>query len=117
MGFDNKQIKVVVAIDFGTSRSGYAYASTSDRSNIVGRTEWYKQPFPYIKTLTQSLYNNDRKLEEWGYSAMSRSAELRQNKSAKEYTFFSTFKMALHNNPQRDENGEVIIIRNDNFEK
>ena len=113
MGFDNKQIKVVVAIDFGTSRSGYAYAFTSDRSNIVGRTEWYKQPFPYIKTLTQSLYNNDRKLEEWGYSAMSRSAELRQNKSAKEYTFFSTFKMALHNNPQRDENGEVIIIRND----
>ncbi len=113
MGFDDEQIKLVIAIDFGTSRSGYAYAFKRDKSKIVGRTEWDKQPFAYIKTLTQSLYNSDRKLESWGYSAMSRLAELRQNKSATDYTFFSTFKMALYNNSQRDENGEIVIIRND----
>ncbi|MCX5983808.1 MAG: hypothetical protein NTY89_18860 [Nostocales cyanobacterium LacPavin_0920_SED1_MAG_38_18] len=68
MVLDSKKIKVVAAIDFGTSRSGYAYAFKDDK-RVIGRYEWDKQPFPYIKTLTQSLYNSDRKLETWGYAA------------------------------------------------
>ena len=111
MSFDDKQIKVVIAIDFGTSRSGYAYAFKDDKK-IIGRFVWDKQPVEYIKTLTQSLYNGDRKLESWGYSAMSRLAELRRDKSAKDYSFFSTFKMALRESRERDANGPIATASN-----
>ncbi|MGB3191407.1 MAG: Hsp70 family protein [Limnoraphis sp.] len=111
MTFDSKQIKVIAAIDFGTSRSGYAYAFKDDK-RIIGRYDWEKQPFQYIKTLTQSLYNRDRKLEAWGYAALSRLAELRQAKNAKDYSFFPTFKMALRESRYRTESGPMKIANN-----
>ena len=111
MSFDNQQIKVIAAIDFGTSRSGYAYAFKDDK-RVVGRYEWDKQPFQYVKTLTQSLYNTERKLEAWGYAALSRLAELRQDKSAKHYSFFPTFKMALRESRKRTKEGPILSARN-----
>ncbi|ALB39589.1 MULTISPECIES: Hsp70 family protein [Nostocales] len=111
MVLDSKKIKVVAAIDFGTSRSGYAYAFKDDK-RVIGRYEWDKQPFPYIKTLTQSLYNSDRKLETWGYAALSRLAELRQAKNAKDYSFFPTFKMALRESCKRTDKGPIATANN-----
>ncbi|MTJ55908.1 Hsp70 family protein [Anabaena sp. UHCC 0253] len=111
MTFDSKKIKVVAAIDFGTSRSGYAYAFKDDK-RVIGRYEWDKQPFQYIKTLTQSLYNGDRKLETWGYAALSRLAELRQAKNAKDYSFFPTFKMALRESRKRTDEGPIATANN-----
>jgi molecular chaperone DnaK (HSP70) len=111
MTFDSKQIKVIAAIDFGTSRSGYAYAFKDDK-RVIGRYQWDKQPFDYIKTLTQSLYTSDRNLEAWGYAALSRLAELRQNKNAKNYSFFSAFKMALRESRKRNNEGPIAIAKN-----
>ncbi|MDL5052656.1 Hsp70 family protein [Oscillatoria laete-virens NRMC-F 0139] len=111
MTFDSRQIKVIAAIDFGTSRSGYAYAFKDDK-RIIGRYEWDKQPFQYIKTLTQSLYTSDRKMEAWGYAALSRLAELRQAKNAKDYSFFPTFKMALRESRKRTDDGPIAIANN-----
>ena len=111
MTFDSRQIKVVAAIDFGTSRSGYAYAFKDDK-RIIGRYEWDKQPFQYIKTLTQSLYTSDRKLEAWGYAALSRLAELRQAKNAKDHSFFPTFKMALRESRKRTNDSPIAIANN-----
>jgi len=107
----NKQIKVIAAIDFGTSRSGYAYAFKDDRK-IIGRYQWDKQPFSYIKTLTQSLYNSEGELEAWGYAALSRLTGLRQEKNAKDYSFFPTFKMALRESHKRTIDGPIAIAKN-----
>lgn len=111
MTLDNKKIKVVAAIDFGTSRSGYAYAFIDDK-RVIGRYQWDKQPYDYIKTLTHILYTDDRKVEAWGYSALSRLAELRQSKNAKGYSFFSAFKMALRDNQKRTKDGPVATANN-----
>lgn len=68
MAFDDKSIKVVVGIDFGTSRSGYAYAFLDD-GKIIPRLKWFGQTVPYVKTLTQILYSPDRKQKWWAYEA------------------------------------------------
>ncbi|MBC6452206.1 MAG: HSP70 family protein [Hormoscilla sp. SP5CHS1] len=79
---------------------------------MIGRYEWDKQPFQYIKTLTQSLYNSDRRLEGWGYAALYRLAELRKAKNAKDHSFFSTFKMALRESSKRTNDGPIAVANN-----
>ena len=111
MTLNNQSIRVVIGIDFGTSRSGYAYAFTHDK-RIVCRTEWLGQPVPYIKTLTQILYSPKRKVEAWGYEARTRLAELRKNKEAKDYNFFQNFKMQLREGKDRTQDGPVITANN-----
>ncbi len=101
------QFRVVVGIDFGTSRSGYAYAFTEDK-RIVGRTEWPAQPVPYSKTLTHLLYTPDNEVEAWGYEARVKLAELRKSKSAREYSFFRNFKMSLREHGGDASGGPVI---------
>ncbi len=111
MTLDNQSIRVVIGIDFGTSRSGYAYAFTDDK-RIVGRTEWPGQPVPYIKTLTQILYSPEQKVEAWGYEARRKLAELRRNKEANNYNLFQNFKMQLREGKDRTQNGPVITTNN-----
>ncbi len=111
MSIDLQSIQVVVGIDFGTSRSGYAYAFKDDRE-VVGRTEWPGQPMPYIKTLTQILYAPDQEVEDWGYEARRKLAQLRKDKKAKEYAFFENFKMQLREAQERTEAGPVISAGN-----
>lgn len=111
MTFDSKKIRVVAAIEFGKSHSGYAYAFKDDKEIII-RYEWDNQPFSYIKTLTQSLYNSDRKLEAWGYTALSKLAKLRQTKNAQDYSFFSNFGMALWESRKRTDQGPILTANN-----
>lgn len=111
MTLDDKSIRVVIGIDFGTSRSGYAYAFTDDK-RIVGRTEWPGQPVPYIKTLTQILYSPDRKVQAWGYEARMRLAQLRKNNEANDYNFFQNFKMQLREGKDRTQDGPSVTTNN-----
>jgi hypothetical protein len=67
--------RAVVAIDFGTSRSGYAYAFTEDRT-IYGRTDWPGQMVPYCKAPTRLLYDGGAEPIGWGYEASSKLAQL-----------------------------------------
>lgn len=111
MSENSRQIKVVAALDFGTSRSGYAYAFKDDK-RVIGRYEWDKQPFQYIKTLTQSLYNGDSQLEAWGYAALHQLAQLRQSNNAKDYSFFPTLKMALRESKKLTKDDSPIVTAN-----
>lgn len=99
--------RVVIGIDFGTSRSGYAYAFADDK-RIVGRIDWPGQAAPYIKTLTQLLYSPQMKVEAWGYEARLRLAQLRQNRDAASYHFFQDFKMKLREAELRSEAGPIL---------
>ena len=76
----NNAFSVAIAIDFGTTFSGYAYclAAHSATGEIYKNTEWTKQVHQknsYIKTPTHLLYN-DGKLEAWGNNAKRRLIEL-----------------------------------------
>ena len=96
--------RVVVGIDFGTSRSGYAYAFTkndvnfqNDDADIIIRTKWPSQPEPFPKTLTQLLYAPNGSVLAWGFDARKKYAELRNDSQAiAKHDFFPSFKMELH---------------------
>ena len=89
----SQSTSVVIAIDFGTSRSGYAYAFRADQQ-IVRNTNWANQPVPYPKTLTQLLYQ-DSEAVAWGWSARRALEEMREAFDIKKYYLFESFKMAL----------------------
>ncbi len=98
------KIRVVVGIDFGTSRSGYAYAFTknngayqSENTEIYKRVLWPGQPELYPKTLTQLIYAPNGKVSAWGFEARKKLVDLRNNAEAEgKYDFFPSFKMELH---------------------
>jgi hypothetical protein len=84
----------VIAIDFGTSRSGYAWASFEKRN--VSTCDDYPGPRqPYPKTLTEMLYLPNRSLKSWGYIARRGLASLRQARGAKDHYYFRNIKMSL----------------------
>lgn len=103
-----RTIRAVVGIDFGTSRSGYAYALVVDE-RIVPKISWYGQTVPYVKTLTQLLYSSDKREIYWGFQALEVLAEKRQQRTEHNYHFFKNFKMELHESKTRDTDGPYIM--------
>ena len=72
--------RVIVAIDFGTTFSGFAFALVSDPKNIYPNYDWTDAPVPYAKTKTVLAYNlaencgrnkrrRDPELASWGWPA------------------------------------------------
>ncbi|NEQ41954.1 MAG: chaperone protein, partial [Okeania sp. SIO3I5] len=103
----DKSFEVVVAIDFGTSRSGFAYKfKESDYS--VFRDLWPDSPINFPKTATHLLVSPTGEVEAWGYTAMKKLAELRAKGTAKDYYFARNFKMELHSG-KKDDNGPYVI--------
>jgi molecular chaperone DnaK (HSP70) len=106
----SNKYKVVVGVDFGTSRSGYAYAFKDDK-NLVTRTKWEGSPLPYVKTLTHILYTPSLEVEAWGWEAKIKLAERRSNGLAKEYIYESNFKMRLFEDGQRNNTSGLSANR------
>ena len=97
MTYGDKTYRVVIAIDFGTSRSGFAYSFWNEKE-IKGHLDWPSQlTGGYPKTLTQLLYTPNREVRAWGHPARRELAQLRLNREAKKHFFFLNFKMALKN--------------------
>ncbi len=99
-------MQVVVAIDFGTARSGYAFAFARNPEVFV-RTDWPAQPVPYVKTLSQLLYNPVGAVVAWGYEAPKRQAELRRMADREAYRLLRNFKMQIP--LLRKENADPIL--------
>ncbi|RUS26370.1 hypothetical protein BC938DRAFT_470859, partial [Jimgerdemannia flammicorona] len=58
--FYGQKAKLVVAIDFGTTYSGYAIVHIGDSSNIVEcKYLWPDQPARYPKNITALIYKCD----------------------------------------------------------
>ncbi|KAJ8297818.1 hypothetical protein KUTeg_024349 [Tegillarca granosa] len=115
---------VVVAIDFGTTYSGYAFSLTSqfcsDNMKICTNTAWiagsgglmsYKAP-------TCVLLDKDKQFQAFGYEAEDRYAELAIENKHHDVYFFKKFKMLLHRNPYlsrdtmiNDETGKSMLAR------
>ncbi|KAF9316177.1 hypothetical protein BG003_002266 [Podila horticola] len=82
---------VVMAIDFGTTFSGVAYALKAD-GEVHDMTKWPRHLAQYPKTPTLSLYKKDsQKILDWGHAA--RLAMLKP--SAKDFCLLRKFKLQL----------------------
>ncbi|XP_060735329.1 heat shock 70 kDa protein 12A isoform X5 [Tachysurus vachellii] len=88
---------VVVAIDFGTTSSGYAYAFTNEPECIHTMRRW-EGGDPGVsnqKTPTTILLTPDRKFHSFGYAARDFYHDLDPSES-KQWLYLEKFKMKLH---------------------
>ena len=92
---DSFKARFVVAIDFGTSRSGYAFASVHDEEKIAYRVgNWPDQPFQTPKTPTLLLVDGEGKVHKCGYSALKHIATV-SSAETQELVIADMFKMSL----------------------
>ena len=90
----------MVAIDFGTTYSGFAFSFNKDRGrdSIFMNMDWVnEQGSQTSKTPTCLLLKPDLSFDSFGYDAIEKYAGLEGDGGEKEYFFFKHFKMTLHN--------------------
>lgn len=104
--------RVVISVDFGTSRSGFSIIYRDNKSKIWQELDWADAPTKYCKTLTQLLYDVNGKPVTYGFEALRVMAQQYEEDGAdftkSKYRLFKYFKMGLFNNPSnlvKDENG------------
>eukprot|EP00096_Caligus_rogercresseyi_P010141 TRINITY_DN3593_c0_g1_i1.p1 TRINITY_DN3593_c0_g1~~TRINITY_DN3593_c0_g1_i1.p1 ORF type:complete len:244 (+),score=44.63 TRINITY_DN3593_c0_g1_i1:62-793(+) len=90
---------IVVAIDFGTAYSGYAYSFTRDPENIHIMRKWEGDDpgMNNQKTPTILLLTPEKKFHSFGTCARDTYHDL-EPLEAKRWFFFDKFKMLLHHN-------------------
>jgi len=88
---------VVVAVDFGTTFSGYAFSFTSDPNSIHMMRKWEGGDPGVInqKTPTSILLNPDGEFHSFGFRARDFFHDL-DAVEATRWMYFEKFKMALH---------------------
>ena len=98
---------VVVAVDFGTTFSGYAFsfvpsdprdASTAAPVHMMRRWEGGDPGVVNQKTLTALLLTPEGQFEAFGFTARNLYHDL-DPADAQRWMYFDKFKMDLHNNP------------------
>lgn len=95
---------MVVAIDFGTSYSGYAFSTRNDFQRdplkIHANQAWNsgKKQLLSLKTPTCLLLDKKREIVSFGYEAEDAYAELVLDDKHHDYYFFERFKMKLFQN-------------------
>ena len=94
----NESFKIVAAIDFGTTFSGYAYSFADDKEKIYTNKNWGQtQGFLLHKTPTCLLLKPDGEFVAFGFEAVSKYNDLTEEE-ADEYYYFDRFKMKLYDN-------------------
>lgn len=100
-----KSFLATVAIDLGTTYSGFAFSlnkEQSENSMIFMNKDWVtEQGHRTSKTPTCLLLKPDRSFDSFGYKAVEKYANLRSVYEEKEFLFFQHFKMSLHNEEVR----------------
>ncbi|RIA90017.1 hypothetical protein C1645_805944 [Glomus cerebriforme] len=81
---DDRNIRIIAAIDFGTTFSGLAYAYKSNPSRIFVYKDWqeYSSCINY-KTPTVLTYDKSFNVVSWGYSALAGPPEDKNKKKRK----------------------------------
>ncbi|CAB5376210.1 unnamed protein product [Rhizophagus irregularis] len=78
MSEENDEIRVVVAIDFGTTYSGYAYAHKEQPDVIIVQDGW-KEYECCFKTPTVVKYNDNYSvIKLWGYPALTEKPKIKK---------------------------------------
>ena len=87
----------VVAIDFGTTYSGYAFSTMGNRSQIL-TYNWSEGRTQVPKTPTSILFTPRRDFNSFGHEAEKKYAELSNSGEYKSWYFFKRFKLTLYDN-------------------
>ena len=90
---------VVVAIDFGTTYSGYAFSFLKEKGkdSVYMNREWLNEHGTRTsKTPTCLLLKPDLSFDSFGYQAIEKYTDLQDESNEQRYYFFQHFKMALH---------------------
>ena len=93
----NSNHPVVVAIDFGTTFSGYAFSFKDKPKAVKTNTSWSKQ-LVSLKAPTSVLLDDERKFHSFGYEAEAKYGQLIEDEEGDEWSLFRKFKMVLYNN-------------------
>lgn len=102
---------VVVAIDFGTTYSGYAFSLSSeflsnknDHLNKIVIDNWNSGDLLSEKTPTTLLLDKDKKLVSFGYEAENKYSTMSEEERDEHY-YFRRFKMMLY-----DKDGTLVSL-------
>lgn len=93
---------IVVAIDFGTSFSGFAYSTKdrfkSDHSYIEGFETWQSRETSLAtsKTPTAILLKRNGDFVSFGYAAEKKYNDLLEDDTSEDFCLFERFKMTLY---------------------
>ncbi|XP_022666555.1 uncharacterized protein LOC111252621 isoform X2 [Varroa destructor] len=102
---------VVVAIDFGTTYSGYAYSFTRDPESIHIMRKW-EGGDPGIlnqKTPTSALLTPEGEFHSFGFAARDHFHDL-DVEQAKKWLYFDKFKMTLHSSENLTRDTEIRAV-------
>ncbi|XP_022802754.1 heat shock 70 kDa protein 12A-like [Stylophora pistillata] len=105
-----KSFLATVAIDFGTTYSGFAFSFNKDDGEdaIFMNRDWEnEQGHRTSKTPTCLLLKPDLSFDSFGYKAEEKYANLNNLSEEKEYMFFRHFKMLLHNDESLNLNTKI----------
>ncbi|XP_053398765.1 heat shock 70 kDa protein 12A-like [Mercenaria mercenaria] len=102
-----ESFKIVAAIDFGTTFSGYAYSFADECDKIYTNKNWGQtQGFLLHKTPTCLLLRPDGEFEAFGFEAVSKYNDLTEEE-ADDYYYFDRFKMKLFDN--KDLHSDILL--------
>ncbi|XP_048778115.1 uncharacterized protein LOC125681903 isoform X2 [Ostrea edulis] len=111
-----KEIGYVVAIDFGTSTSGFAYARKSKLDEIEIGT-WVLGSETTNRTKNHILLNQDRTFNSFGFEAEDAYAKIADNEDRfKDYLYFEEFTThlptegSLENTHVTDQGGKTVKV-------
>ena len=95
---ENKTHILSIAIDFGTTYSGYAFSFKTDPNDIKMNKNWGGNiGFQSYKTPTSVLLDSDCNLQAFGYEAEEHYGNLDDTEQSPDNcAMFQKFKMALH---------------------
>lgn len=103
MAADSYLPAAVVAIDFGTSYSGYAFSFRSEFKKInearqIIHNDWSSGMagnLSLAKAPTVALFGPDKEFHSFGYEAQEKFSDLTEYKEHEKWYYFSKFKMQL----------------------
>ncbi|XP_045178039.2 heat shock 70 kDa protein 12A-like [Mercenaria mercenaria] len=103
---------VVVAIDFGTTYTGYAFSLVRSPTQIY--TGKYKNKLVEDREPTTVLLKPDGSFDSFGYRAIRNYGHLSKQEQ-QNYRFFKTFKMELHNTTDLSHDTMIKDVRKREF--
>ncbi|KAL4217391.1 hypothetical protein ACF0H5_023842 [Mactra antiquata] len=101
--------KLVIAIDFGTTYSGYAFSLAEEPQNIVTGYNWSTK-ISSSKVPTSVLVNPSGGFHSFGYDAEEIYTDLVLDEKATGWGLFTQFKMSLYKNKNLSQNTKIKDI-------
>jgi len=91
---------VVVAFDFGTTYSGYAFSFRNDPLKVQTNGNWVagSEKLISLKTPTCVLVDPNNQFHAFGFEAENKYTSLAEDNKHHGWKFFKQFKMMLHSN-------------------